>query len=187
MDSEWVRRAQAGDHDAFAALAGAAISWMHRTARLILRDDDRASDAVQDALTTAWLDIRALREPASIDPWLRRLLVRACLRVAERERRERARRAATRVRALEPATTPDASRDVAMRDQVDRAFRRLAPDQRAVLVLRHYLDLSDAQAAAALGIPAGTVKSRLNRATVAFRAAIDADEREIGNPREVTA
>jgi len=186
MNDELVRRAQGGDHDAFAALAGAAISWMHRTARLILRDDDRASDAVQDALTTAWLDIRALREPGSFDAWTRRLLVRACLRLAERERRERGRMAATQVRALE-LTVSDTSTDVALRDQVDRAFQRLPADQRAVLVLRHYLDLSDAQAAASLGIPAGTVKSRLNRATAALRAAIDADERRIVHSREVTA
>jgi RNA polymerase sigma-70 factor (ECF subfamily) len=65
----------------------------------------------------------------------------------------------------------------AARDQIDRAFRRLTPDQRAVLVLHHYRGLPDAEAADALGIPAGTFKSRLNRATVALRAAIEADER----------
>ena len=53
MQRDVVLQAQAGDHDAFSALAGGAISRLHRTARLILRDDDRASDAVQEALTTA--------------------------------------------------------------------------------------------------------------------------------------
>src|SRR5688572_19817814 len=89
MQHELVLQAQAGDHGAFAALAAGSISRLHRTARLILRDDDSASDAVQDALTSAWLDLRAVRDPDRFDAWLNRLLVRACYRVAGRERRRR--------------------------------------------------------------------------------------------------
>jgi DNA-directed RNA polymerase specialized sigma24 family protein len=71
------------------------------------------------------------------------------------------------------------------RDQLERAFRRLDPRQRAVLVVHHYLQLSDAEAAAVLGIPVGTMKSRLNRATIALRAAIDADDRATSVTTEV--
>jgi RNA polymerase sigma factor (sigma-70 family) len=186
MNADRVRQAQAGDKEAFAAIAAGAISWMHRTARLILRDDDRANDAVQDALTNAWLDIRAIRDPERLDPWLRRMLVRACFRVSASEARHRSRV----TRALSVNARPslqDASADVVLRDQIDRAFRRLTPDQRAVLVMRHYLDLSDSQAAEALGIPPGTVKSRLSRAAAALRAAIDADERQLPAGNEVLA
>jgi RNA polymerase sigma-70 factor (ECF subfamily) len=168
MQGELVRQAQAGDHDAFAALAAGAIARLHRTARLILRDDDRASDAVQDALTAAWLDLRAIRDPDRFDAWLNRLLVRSCYRVAGRERRRRV----VEIQVVPAATVGDSARDVAVRDEIDRAFRRLTPDQRAVIVAHHYLGLRDAEAADMLAIPLDTFKSRLNRATEALRAAL---------------
>ncbi len=185
MDGDLVRRAQTGDHEAFTALASAAISRLHRTARLILRDDDRASDAVQDALTTAWLDIRAVRDPERFDAWLHRLLVRACYREAGRSRRRWAIEA--KVTAIEMPVTQDGAGDLAVRDQLERGFRRLSPEQRAVLVIHHYLGLPDADAAAALGIPVGTFKSRLSRATNALRAALEADDRAGTVAREVIA
>lgn len=185
MDGDLVRRAQAGDHEAFTALAAVAIARLHRTARLILRDDDRASDAVQDALTSAWLDIRALRDPERFDAWLHRLLVRACYREAGRSRRRWAVEA--QITALDVPAASDSAGDLAIRDQLERGFRRLSPDQRAVLVVHHYLGLRDAEAAEALGIPTGTVKSRLNRATAALRAALEADDRAGAQAREVLA
>lgn len=177
MQRDLVLEAQAGDHGAFSALATAAISRLHRTARLILRDDDRASDAVQDALTIAWLDIRAVRDPDRFDAWLHRLLVRACYRVAGRERRQRV--LEIQVDGASPSWTGDGGQDLALRDQIDRGFRHLTPDQRAVLVVHHYLGLPDAEAAQVLSIPIGTFKSRLNRATVALRSALEADERAV--------
>lgn len=185
MHSDLVRRAQTGDHEAFSALASTAISRLHRTARLILRDDDRASDAVQDALTSAWLDIRALRDPERFDAWLHRLLVRACYREAGRSRRRWA--LEVQVTALDFPVASDGTHDLVLRDQLERGFRRLSPDQRAVLVVHHYLGLRDGEAADALGIPAGTVKSRLNRATAALRAALEADDRAGALAREVLA
>ena len=185
MQRDLVLEAQTGDHDAFSALATGAISRLHRTARLILRDDDRAHDAVQDALTTAWLDIRAVRDPDRFDAWLHRLLVRACYRIAGREHRQRVVEIGVHGRDLAAAT--DASRDLAIRDQLDRGFRRLTPDQRAVLVVHHFLGLRDAEAADALSIPLGTFKSRLNRATAALRAALEANERETVLAEKVTA
>jgi RNA polymerase sigma-70 factor (ECF subfamily) len=73
--------------------------------------------------------------------------------------------------------TPDAQRALALRDQLERGFRRLSSDQRAVIVLHHYLGLSLVESAETLGIPLGTMQSRLSRATQAMRAALDADDR----------
>ncbi len=185
MSTDLVRRAQAGDHDAFAALAAGAIGRLHRTARLILRDDERAGDAVQDALLQAWLDIRAVRDPDRFEAWLNRVLVRSCYHEADRHRRRRS--VEIPVESIDTAGDPGDGRALAARDQVDRGFRRLTPDQRAVLVVHHYLGLRDAEAAETLGIAEGTFKSRLSRATVALRAAIEADDRATGRSAESVA
>jgi RNA polymerase sigma-70 factor (ECF subfamily) len=86
MQRDQVVRAQAGDLDAFSALTVGRTDRLYAAARLILRDDDQAADAVQDALLQAWLDIRGLRDPDRFDAWLHRLLVRACYRAAKRRR-----------------------------------------------------------------------------------------------------
>ena len=175
MQRDLVIRAKTGDHEAFTALATGSIARLHRTARLIVRDDDLASDAVQDALVAAWLDIRAVRDPDLFDAWLHRLLVRSCYRAASSDRRRRA--VEVRVQALDAPGDIGDGRDLTARDLVDRGFRRLTPELRAVLVVHHYLGLRDAEGAHVLGIPAGTFKSRLHRASGALRAAIEADER----------
>jgi RNA polymerase sigma-70 factor (ECF subfamily) len=183
MQRDLVVRAQRGDLDAFSALTAGATTRIFGAARLILRDDEHAADAVQDALLQAWLDIRGLRDPDRFDAWLHRLLVRACYRAAKRGR-QRAVVELALDSTLEPMTH-DAQRDVAVRDQLDRGFRRLSPEQRAAIVLRHYLGLSLAESAEALAIPLGTMQSRLSRATQAMRAALDADERPVAGAVEV--
>lgn len=175
MQRDLVIRAREGDHDAFSQLAAGSIERLVRLARLIVRDRDRADDAVQDALVTAWLDIRGLRDPDRFDAWLYRVLVRACYRTARRERRRNA--AEVPLLPIDADAEPDSQQAVALRDQLDRGLRRLPVDQRAVLVLHHYLSLPDREAAEILGVPVGTVKSRLNRATAGLRAALDSDER----------
>ena len=174
MDHELVLRAKQGDVDAFSSLTSGRTARLYAAARLILRDDDRAADAVQDALLHAWRDLRALRDPDRFDGWLHRLLVHACLRVARRDRR----RDVLELRlAIDDRSGSDAQHDVALRDQLERGFRALTTDQRAVLVLRHYVGLSLVEVADVLGVPLGTVQSRLSRATQAMRAALEADER----------
>lgn len=175
MQRDLVVRAQGGDLDAFSALTVGRTSRLYAAARLILRHDEHAADAVQDALLQAWLDLRGLRDPDRFDAWLHRLLVRACYRAAKR-RRERAVVEIALSPTVEPAT-PDGQRAIALRDQLDRGFRRLSPEQRAVIVLHHYLGLSLAESADVLAIPLGTMQSRLSRATQAMRAALEADER----------
>jgi len=182
MQDDLVAQAQAGDLEAFSALTVGRTDRLFAVARLILRDDELAADSVQDALFQAWRDLRGLRDVTRFDAWLHRLLVRSCYRAARRRRN----RQIVEVKvawAAEP-TTADTQRDVAVRDQLERGFARLSADQRAVIVLHHYLGLSLAESAETLGIPLGTMQSRLSRATQAMRAALDADERPTPAPAE---
>jgi RNA polymerase sigma-70 factor, ECF subfamily len=175
MRRDLVVRAQAGDHTAFSELAASAMGELYRVAHLILRDRDLTNDAVQNALIAAWRDLRGLRDPDRFDAWLYRLTVRACHRSARNERR----RFVTETELLpsHDALGRDDKDGVIARDQLERGFGRLSTGERAVLVLHFYLDLPLAEAADTMGIPIGTMKSRLNRATQALRAALDANDR----------
>jgi RNA polymerase sigma-70 factor (ECF subfamily) len=174
MQRELVERAMAGDHDAFSELARVSIGRLYVIARLIVRDDGGAEDATQEALVSAWSNLGALRDPDRFDAWLHRLLVRACYREARRNQRRG--KVEVHVPAIEGSVV-DTTKDSIDRDQLERGFRRLDTDQRAVLVLHHYLGLSLNEAADVLGVPSSTVRSRLQRATHAMRAALEADAR----------
>ena len=174
MQRDLVERARRGDHDAFAELAGAAISRMDGAARLILRDPDQAKDAVQNAIVRAWRDLPTLRDPDRFDAWLHRLLVRACIDEARRLRRHRL---DVELTPIQGPTLADPSSVMVDRDELERGFRRLQPEERALIVLHHYLDLPMPQVASTLGIPLGTAKSRLHRGLQVMRAALDADAR----------
>lgn len=174
MDRDLVVRARGGDRDAFARLAAASISRLDASARLITRDPERAKDAVQEALTRCWRDLPALRDPDRFDAWLHRLLVRACI---DELRRARARPIEVTLTELHHPAVGDSAAAVADRDALERGFRRLDPEQRAVVVLHYYLGLSLADVADALDVPTGTAKSRLNRAMSGLRAALEADAR----------
>ena len=133
-----------------------------------------AEDATQQALLTVWQDLPQLRDPARFDAWSYRILVRACYAEAKRTRRW------TPNIHLLPAdepVAPDGLDSVVDRDQLERGFRRLSLDHRMVVVLHHYLDLPLDQVADIIGIPAGTVASRLHHAMRGLRAALDADAR----------
>ena len=182
MTRDLVERARRGDHDAFAELAGAAISRLDATAWLMLRDADRATDAVQNALVRAWRDLPTLRDPDQFDAWLHRLTVNSCIDEIRRVRRSRFDVDVTDL-SHEPSVA-DAATRIADRDQLERGFRRLEPEERAVIVLHHYLDLPLPEVAATLGIPLGTTKSRLYRGLREMRAALDADARPGPDIRE---
>jgi RNA polymerase sigma-70 factor (ECF subfamily) len=173
MQRALVERAIAGDHDAFGDLARASIRKLYAVARLILRDDTRAEDATQEALVAAWRDLSGLRDPDRFEAWLHRILVRECYRLSKKERR--------RIEAegqVQPLTdTFDPGMQNAHRDELERGFARLPVDQRTVLVLHHYAGYSFPEIADTLGIPVGTAKSRVHRATSAMRAALKADAR----------
>lgn len=175
MDADLVAQARSGDREAFAEIAARSLPRLNAVARLILRDASRAEDAVQDAIVDAWVDLRALRDPERFDAWLNRLLVHACYDVARRDRGRRT--VEVPLFAGTAIAVVDAQHRSAVSDALDRALRRLPVEQRTVLVLAHYLDQPLAEIAATLGVPIGTVKSRLNRASSGLRAALEADER----------
>jgi RNA polymerase sigma-70 factor, ECF subfamily len=178
MQRDLVERAMAGDHDAFEELTRVEIRRLYVVARLILRDDVKAEEATQEALLAAWRRLRGLRDPDRFGAWLHRLLVNACYREARKTGRRR-----TFEVHIDPLVLPDAGDHVdtvaqlANRDQVERGFRRLDVDQRTVLVMHYYLGFSLDEAAEVLGVPPGTIRSRLHRAIEAMRAALEADAR----------
>jgi len=173
MSSGEVLLAMHGDHDAFAALIGAAANRMYALACLILRDSDRAEDATQEAFVRAWREIPRLRDADRFDAWLRRLVVNACYD----EGRTLRRRAEVSLLNVPERWVADSSSALAESDRVERAFRRLPLDQRTVLVLQHHFSLSHSEIAETLGLPVGTVKSRVRYGSTAMRAALDADDR----------
>jgi RNA polymerase sigma-70 factor, ECF subfamily len=174
VDRDLVIRAREGDHEAFAQLVARSIGRLNSIARLLLNDYARAEDAVQDAFVDAWRDLRWLRDPDRFDAWLNRLLIRACQNVRRRDRRHRTIELPL---VTEGPASSDAQARVADADQLERGLRRLTLEQRTVLVLTYYLDLPQAEAAATIGVPIGTLKSRLSRAIDALRAELAADER----------
>jgi RNA polymerase sigma-70 factor (ECF subfamily) len=174
VDIELVRRAQEGDEGAFASLAVALGDRLHNASVRILRDLDLAEDASQQAIVSIWRDLPQLRDLSRFEAWAYRILVRACYAEARRERRW-----SPKLRVLDRDADP--SREdmeaVVRRDQLERGFRRLSVEHRAVVVLHHYLDLTVPEIAETLAIPAATVRSRLYYALRGLRAALDADAR----------
>jgi len=161
---------------AFADLVnGPALDRAYHYATLMLGDREAAEDATHDAALAAWRRFAELRDPARFDAWFGRILVNVC-----RDRRRVRRRAVTSLEgevALQdrPAPGPDPVEDLGRRDAMARAIRGLSHDQREVIVLRFYLDLTVDQIAARTGARPGTVKSRLHYALQALRAATDAE------------
>jgi RNA polymerase sigma-70 factor (ECF subfamily) len=172
VDRDLVVRAKAGDRDAFAGLVHQVSGPLYAVAHRILRDADLAEDALQDALVTAWRKLPHLREPDRFEAWIHRILVHACYAEV---RRTRLWTTSVRILTVDGPVGPAEDLSVADRDELERAFRRLPLDQRAVFVYHHYVGLPLVEIAETLGIPAGTARSRLHYATRALRAAIEAD------------
>ena len=170
MSAELVARAQRGDHEAFEDLVRAPYDRLYAVARRILRDSAAAEDAVQEALVHAWRDLRGLREPDRFDAWLHRLLVNAC---RDHARRAKRRPIEVQVLSIDRADEGDAATRLAEWDAIERAFLRLPVEQRAALVLTHYMGYQAAEVAEILGIPAGTVYSRIHYGAAAMRVALD--------------
>lgn len=172
-ERELVEAAQAGDADAFAVLARQHADRLYAIANRILIDNAAAEDASQRALLNAWRDLPSLRDPERFGAWLRQVVVRACYDQAADDRRWHA-----QIRNIPVADAQiDPTGAIAARDEVDRAFNRLKPPQRAVLVLRYYLDLPLAEIASTLELSEGTVSSRIHYALAELRSILEADAR----------
>jgi RNA polymerase sigma-70 factor (ECF subfamily) len=173
VERRLVELAQRGDQGAFAEIASLTSGRLFAVAHRILRDFHRAEDATQQALVMIWRQLPRLHDPDRFEAWSYRVVVNACY---EEARRGRPMNQGLRLLAIDPAAG-DSQTSVADRDMLERAFERLPPEQRAVLVLQYYLDLDQSAIAELLDVPVGTVKSRASSARSAMRAALEADAR----------
>jgi RNA polymerase sigma-70 factor, ECF subfamily len=176
VDDEVINRAKRGDREAFTALVLTHGDRLYSVAYRILRDSSRAEDSVQQTFLTAWKELRHLRDNSRVEAWLYRLLVNACY--AEVRHTKRWQPGLSLIVGVDrDPSVDDTQITVAQHDELERAFRRLSGEQRAVLVLHHYEGLSTAEIAEVLGIAPGTIRSRLHYARQQMRAAMEADAR----------
>jgi RNA polymerase sigma-70 factor (ECF subfamily) len=167
-----VERARRGDRQAFTQIAADEVDRLYAIATLVLRDPDLAKDAVQEALIRCWRRLPSLRDVETFDTWLYRILMRTA---ADEHGRRRRYQASVRLLEVEPVRH-DAS-GFLDRDEIERGFRHLSFEHRAVIVLHHFAGLTLPEVAGALGIRPGTAKSRYHYALAALRAALEADAR----------
>ena len=154
--------------EVFRRLSVGQVTSAYRLAWAILGNGLDAEDAAQDAFVSAWRQRTTLRDPEKFDAWFCRILVNCC--------RDRLRsRARLRRRSIPTAgeSTVDPAEAAAERDALDKALDALDPDRRIVVVLRFWMDFSVDDIADRLGIPAGTVKSRLHSSMRQLRAALE--------------
>jgi RNA polymerase sigma factor (sigma-70 family) len=161
--------AQATRAEAFRILADRHLDASYRLAQVILGQRAEAEDATHDAFVTAWRKWSTLRDPELFEHWFDRILVNTC----RNRLRQVARRPTEELSADREFVDSDAFGPMHDRGQLWPAMARLAPDQRVIVALRFYRDLSIDQIAAHLGVRAGTVKSRLHRALRGLRISLD--------------
>jgi RNA polymerase sigma-70 factor (ECF subfamily) len=181
LDRRLVARAKDGDRVAFERLASEISDGLYQAALRILRDREAAGDALQAGLVRIWRDLPSLRDPERFEPWAHRVLVHCCYAQLRSERRQ----GWARVTPTD-AIVDDTQLATSDRDELERAFVRLTPEQRAAIALIYYRDLTITEAAEWLGIAEGTLKSRLHYARRSLRAALEADTRPVF-PEERTA
>ncbi len=176
MDSNLIQRARERDKEAFTSLVLHYGDRLFGVAYRILRDSSRAEDAVQQTFLTAWRELPKLRDDSRFEAWLYTLLVNGC-----RTELRHVIRWQPGLRLVTEVETPidDAQLSVAARDELERAFRRLSVEHRAVLVLHHYKGMTGEEIGRALDISPGTVRSRLHHARQHMRAALEADARQV--------
>jgi len=163
---------------AFARLADDHLDAAYRLARAILRDPAEAQDATHDALLQAWRKWPTLRDPLRFEPWFDRILVNTC-----RNRLQRLSRwEASDISAEIAPAAGDPYGQADDRDVLAHAIATLSPDHRVVVALRYYRDLQVHEIAMRLGVPTGTVQSRLHYAMKQLNRVIDAADAK-GNVR----
>jgi RNA polymerase sigma-70 factor (ECF subfamily) len=170
-DEDLVRRAAAGDVDAFEALVAARLNRAFRTASAILGSEADAHDVVQDAFLATWRHLPSLRDRARFDAWLNKTIVNRCRDALRRRRRSRE---VGLDDALDIPTT-DASGAAVRMAALSSSFDRLNVNQRHLLVMHHLHRVPVADLARQLGIPEGTAKWRLHAARAALTRAMETD------------
>lgn len=142
--------------------------------RMTGREED-ARDATQDAFLTALRKLSSFRGEAAFTTWMHRVTVNACYDLLRKRQRNPLLDRGDDFLPLEPPPAPDHADDTSLSIDVQRALRRVPPDFRVVMVLHDVQDLPQDEVAAILGIPVGTVKSRLHRGRVALANALHAE------------
>jgi RNA polymerase sigma-70 factor, ECF subfamily len=182
-DDALLRRARAGDAAAFDDLVAGRIDRCYRIAWSILTNDADAADATQDALINAWRQLPRLRDLAAFDGWLNRIVANQALM----SRRHRVRLREVSVEPADPGDLPGPSGrqpestartgqdEFVANDAIARAFDRLRPHERLILVLHHVEERPVSEIARSLGIPVGTAKWRLHSARGALERAMEAE------------
>jgi RNA polymerase sigma factor (sigma-70 family) len=171
-EAEVVARAKRGDAAAYEELVQRYTEMAFRTAYLVTGSAADAEDAAQDAFVKAYWALPRFRPDGSFRAWLLRIVGNE----ARNRRRSAGRRAAMELRVAEglrvggAAPSPEGAAVAAEeRRALLRALNRMAEEDRQVISCRYLLQLSVEETAAALGVPEGTVKSRLSRALVRLR------------------
>ena len=179
--AELADRARRGDVAAFEALVCARLDRVLRLATAIVLDEAEAADVAQETFVAAWRQLPGLRESVGFDGWLTRIAVNEAKMALRARHRRRVREIAVDDAALAAAATGPAMAGAGAGADTRRlasALGRLDADQRVLLALHHLQGRDVADLAATLGVPAGTVKSRLFAARRALRAALDAEAAE---------
>ncbi len=157
------------DQQEFAARTEAVKQRLYRTAYLYLGSEADAMEAVDEAVYQALKALRKLREPDVFETWLTRIVLNQC----HKELRRRKRFAPNGEEALPDTAGPDAYDALPLKE----AVRRLPEDLRAVVILRFFAGLSQAETAGTLGIPQGTVATRQRRALGLLRLELGEEEK----------
>ena len=176
-EDELVARARRGDTDAYERIVETYQAVAFRVAYLVCGDGAEAEDAAQEGLVKAFRALPRFRQGAPLRPWLLQIVANE----ARNRRRSAGRRArlalhaAAESRPGDAAPSPEAAvLDAERRGELLAAVNGLREEERLVVACRYFLDLSEAETAAALDVPAGTVKSRLSRALEHLRATLEA-------------
>jgi RNA polymerase sigma-70 factor, ECF subfamily len=177
VEPQLIEAARRGNREAFDVIVRSRLETVYRTAFTILGHEADAHDATQETFVSAWRNLPDLHDIDRFDAWLGRITINAC-RMALR-RRGRVRQIAIESARADEMTATGAGPDARTADSevFDRAFARLSVDERAILVLHHHDELGIGEIAARLGIPGGTMKSRLHRARRALERALERENR----------
>ena len=172
-----VLRAQLGDRRAIDDLMRRTTPWLRAYLTRLINDDHVAADVTQDALVLAWRHLKHVHEPRAWRAWVYRVATREAFRRLKKRagRAERIDQVEPEIVAALEATPPDAEELARLVQEIDR----LSPNTRAVVVLHYCEGLSIRQVGAVLGLPAGTIKSRLAAGLARLRERLTAD-----TPRE---
>lgn len=170
-ERELIRSAQAGDHEAFTELTGKHFGYVYRVAYTILQNQNDAEDLVQESFLVCYRKLARFRMESSFRTWLTRIAVNLCYDYLRKKRREGA--VLGKMADWDTAVTEDWTANSDLSLELKRALRILSDAHKTVLIMYYEMDLDIKTVARKLGIPAGTVKSRLSNARAILREVLE--------------